>query len=152
MERIELNFLYPHPCSIFPNFPEATLFGFDLDPEIIRQLRERYPQHTWKVVEERRLPYSDLPDQVQVLVGLGLSRGHSRWDPQHVVNNMRYLLGRYLPRVCLFEAARDYHDAIILEDLKSCIYHLCYSSQFYEFDSDLSSYSRRRLLLAAREE
>lgn len=135
-----------------PNFPDARLFGFDLDPEIIRRLREHYPQHTWKVVEECRLPYSDLPDEVQVLVGLGVSRGHSHWDPQQVVNNMRYLLGRYSPRVCVFETARDYHDAIILDDLRDCLSRMGYSSQYHDLDSDLGSYSRRRLLLATREQ
>lgn len=132
-------------------FPDVRLFGFDLDPILISRLRERYPQHTWTVVEEQRLPYGTLPDEVHVLAGLGVSRGHSHWDPQHVVDNMRYLLGRYVPRVCLFETASDYHNGIILDDLHCCLARLGYTGEYHDFHSDLHSYSRRRLLLATRE-
>jgi Methyltransferase domain len=131
---------------------EARIFGFDSDPQIIQRLRNQYPMHTWQAIEEYRLPYADLPKEIDVLAGLGVSHGHSPWDPQQALNNIRYLLARYLPRTCLFETARDYHDAIILEDLQTCVTRLGYVCHYQEFDSDLSSYSRRRLLLANRAE
>lgn len=130
---------------------EIKLFGFDSDPEIVARLQEQYPRHTWKVIDEYRLPFADLPDEIDVLAGLGVSCGYSQWDPKQVVNNVRYLLGRYFPRACLFETAAGYHDAAILQDLDVSLRKLGYVCRCEEFDTDLVSYSRRKLMLATRE-
>ena len=57
-------------------------------------------------------------EEVDVVVGLEVSRGHAWQDPQRVIDNVRYLLGRYLPRDCIIETAADYYNADILEDFR----------------------------------
>jgi hypothetical protein len=131
---------------------DVRIFGFDSDPMIIRRLREQYAAHTWKVIDEYRLPFADLPDEIDVLAGLGVTYGYAWWDPQQVLNNTRYLVGRYHPRACLFEAATDYHDALILKDIKALLVQWGYSCHYEWFEADLASFSRRKVLVAATEE
>jgi len=140
-------------CGLSPlpaHLKDASIFGFDSDPAVIGRLCTEYPRHQWRVIEESRLPYVSLPDHVDVLAGLGVSYGYAPWDPHFVLENARYLLGRYLPRACVFETAADYHDADILTDLKHALVKLGYACQFETIDTDMESFARRTLLFATR--
>ena len=137
-------------CGFSPlnaHLERVRIFGFDVDPVVIARLRAEYPGHDWAQIEERQLAYATLPDAVDVLVGLGLSRGYCSWDPQLVEGNLRHLVQRYRPRVCLFEAAAEYHDAEILDDLQSMIERAGYRCRGAVIDTDMASYSRRRLVI-----
>lgn len=129
---------------------DVNIFGCDRDPKIINKLREVLPQHQWEQIDERSLPFAELPNEIDVLLGLGVSRGHAWCDPQHVLDNVRYLLGRYFPRACLFEAAADYHDGVILEDLRTNLVKLRYWCWEDLIETDMDSMSRRKVLLAER--
>jgi methyltransferase family protein/methyltransferase FkbM-like protein len=129
---------------------DVKIFGFDSDPQMIRFLQERYPQHAWKRIEELSLPFVALPEHIDVLLGLAVVRGHARWDPHHVLANARYLLGRYVPRACLFEAAAGYYDADILDDLEKTLTRLGYACQRHQIDTNLAIFARRQILLAER--
>ncbi len=128
-------------------YGNVRVFGFDLDPVVIERLRAEYPAHRWAQVEERQLPYADLPERCDVLVGLGLSHGYCSWDPQLVAPNLRYLVRQYRPRVCLFEAAADYHNAEILDAAAATINAVGYAHREAIIETSLSAYSRRRLLI-----
>jgi hypothetical protein len=127
---------------------EVQIFGFDSDPQIIRQLRERQPAHRWERIDERQLMFASLPDHIDVLLGIGVSADHARWDPRHVLENTQYLLGRYLPRACFFETAAAYHDADILVPLEATLRKLGYLCEQRSFETDLASFGLRRVLLA----
>ena len=130
---------------------DVEIFGCDRDPAIVRMLRAELPQHRWEVIEESWLPFAGkLPDAVDVIVGLGVSRGRAAWDPQFVAENTCYLLGRYLPRACLFETAADYYDAEILADLELILGRLGYECRVGVVETDMASFSRRKVLLAER--
>ena len=104
------------------------------------------------MIEESWLPFSGLlPDEVDVVIGLGVSRGRAAWDPHHVAENVRYLLGRYFPRACLFETAADYYNAEILGDLEPILGRLGYACRTAVVATDMASFSRRQLLIAERE-
>jgi hypothetical protein len=49
--------------------------------------------------------------------------------------------------VCLFEAAAEYHDAEILRDLETVLERAGYACRDATIDTNMSSYSRRRLLI-----
>ena len=138
-------------CSpLAPHLKDVRLFGWDRDPKVIQRLRQTLREHRWAVIDESHLPFADLPDEIDVLFGLGISRGHEWWDAQRVLDNVRYLLGRYAPRACLFESAAGYHDADILDDLRSAVARLNYSCQEALIDTDLASFSRRKVLIAEK--
>jgi Methyltransferase domain len=128
----------------------VELFGCDRDPAIIETLRTRVPQHSWKAIDERNLPFAQLPDAVDVLLGLGVSRGRVEWDAQHVVDNVRYLVGRYLPRACLFETAADYDDAAILDEIRAVLLPHGYACREAMLETDMEDYARRKVLVAER--
>jgi FkbM family methyltransferase len=127
---------------------DMKIFGFDSDPHMINLLREQHPQHVWERIDELRLPFSSLPEDIDLLLALGLSEGHARWDPQHVLDNVRYLLGRYLPRACLFESPAEYHNADILDQLCSALTRLGYSCEQEQIETNLASFATRKVLLA----
>jgi Methyltransferase domain len=138
-------------APLAPLLEEVEIFGCDGDAQLIRELRARLPQHRWEHIDESWLPFAgSLPEEVDVLIGLGLSRGHASWDPRFVVENVRYLLGRYRPRACLFECATDYFDAEILSDLEPVIARLEYTIHGREIETDLESFARRTIMLAER--
>jgi len=142
-------------CGVSPLAGLMTgvkLFGFDRDADCIRQLGLDHPEHTWHVIEERELPFSrDLPDEVHVLLGLGLTSGQDWWEPQEAVNNFRYLIGRYAPRACILEAAADYHSADVLRDLKACLVRAGYDCHYEWIHTDMDAYPRRKILVAQRD-
>lgn len=129
---------------------ETVIFGCDCDPAIINQLRRLFPQHRWQQIDEMYLPFAELPDEIDVLMGLGLSRGYASWDPQRVVDNLRYLLGRYFPRACFFETAAEYHNGEILDDIRGCLERLGYHCKGEVIETNMSAFHRRRLLIAER--
>lgn len=139
-------------CSPLGKFlNEVSLFGWDRDPRIIERLRRELPQHQWEQIEERNLPFAELPPRMDVVLGLGLSRGYASWDPQQVLSNVQYLIGRYAPRACFFESAADYHNGEILNDLQTALDRHGYKSHRELLETDLASFSRRAVLLAERE-
>ena len=130
---------------------DVAILGWDRDGQVIGRLREELPQHRWEQVDELSLPFATfLPTEIDVILGLGLTRGHAHWDTQCVADNVRYLLGRYYPRACLFESAADYYDARILEDLRENLVRLGYSCREDVIQTDLGSFARRKLLVAER--
>jgi hypothetical protein len=129
---------------------EVSFFGCDRDPQIVARLRREFPRHHWECIDETRLPFAALPEESDVLVGLGVSRGHAWWDPQHVLDNIRYLLGRYHPRACIFETAADYYHADILTDLIGALERLGYAWREQVVETDMASFARRKLLFATR--
>ena len=133
-----------------PLLSDVSVFGFDADPESIRGLREAHPQHRWAHVHELSLPFSDLPERADVLIGLGLSLGHTAWDPQHAVPVVQFLLGRYFPRACLFETAADYHDGDVLASLDATLRRLGYRCRRETVSTQMRSFPRRLVLLAER--
>jgi hypothetical protein len=129
----------------------VEIFGWDRDAQVIERLREELPHHRWERIDELFLPFAEtLPAHVDVLLGLGISRGHAPWDAQRVAANVSYLLGRYYPRACLFESAADYFDAGILADLHANLSKLRYCCREFVIQTDMESFSRRKLLLAER--
>ncbi len=140
-------------CGLSPlndHFGDARVFGFDVDASVIEALRSRYPQHTWEQIEERRLAYAPLPEQTDVLVGLGLSHGYCSWDAQLAEQNVRFLVRHYRPRVCLFETAADYHNAEILDAVVRILESAGYEHRAADIDTNMAAYSRRRLLIGTR--
>jgi hypothetical protein len=138
-------------CGFSPlnaHYEDVQVFGFDLDPQIIERLRAEYPQHRWEQIDERFLALAELPDQAEVLVGLGLSRGYCAWDAQWVEPNLRFLVRHYRPRVCLFEAAADYYNAEVLDDATALLERNGYACRSAVIETSMNSYQRRRLLLA----
>lgn len=129
---------------------DTPIFGFDSDLPMINLLRERYPQHVWERIDEIRLPFSQLPEKIDLLLALGISHGYAPWDPRHVLDNMRYLLGRYLPRACLLESPAGYHNAEILDQLRLTLINLGYRCEQEQIETDLTSFETRRVLLAQR--
>jgi hypothetical protein len=129
---------------------DVSLFGWDRDPRIIARLRAEVPGHRWEQIEEGYLPYAELPAEIQVLMGLGVSRGHAPWDPKYVVPNMQYLIGRYAPRACVFESAADYCGADILDDLQAVLDRHGYRYERHLVETNMASFSRRVVLLAER--
>jgi hypothetical protein len=129
---------------------EVEIRGFDSDGRIIEELRERYPEHRWHQISERHLPFAELPEEIDILVGLGLSRGHAPWDAQHALEIVRYLLGRYYPRACLFESAADYYDCDILDDLRATVTRLGYRCGEHLIHTNMPSFNRRKLLVCER--
>lgn len=137
-------------CGLSPLPPiisAAKIFGFDIDSEIIGKLRETHPQHQWQQISENYLIHADLPDAVQVLAGLGLNYGYAPWDAKLVVPNLRFLVRYYHPRACLFEAAADYHDAEILDELQTMLEKEGYTTETQLIETDLPEYSIRKLLI-----
>jgi len=127
----------------------VSLFGWDSDPRSIEELRNSLPTHRWERIEERDLPFSAvLPEVVDVLLGLGVSLGYAEWDPKYVRQNMAYLIGRYHPRAVLLETAADYHEAEILLHLEGILRQHGYHCRSEIIQTDLASFSRRKLLLA----
>jgi hypothetical protein len=146
--------LFDAYCGVSPLAPfleEYALFGFDLDARCVATLKARHPRQVWRMLEEQRLPFAELPERADVLLGLGISHGYAYWDPQHALDNFRYLIGRYAPRVCFFEAARDYHDAAVLGDLKAALRQLGYAAHFEWYDSNQAAYARRKVLIARKQ-
>jgi hypothetical protein len=129
---------------------DMRIFGFDSDPRVISLLQERYPQHLWKRIDELSVPFSPLPQEIDLLLGLGVSQGYARWDPHHVLDSMRYLLGRYLPPACLFESAARYHDAEILDELRLALIKLGYTCEQEEVETNMTSFARRKVLSGQR--
>jgi hypothetical protein len=115
---------------------DVEIFGCDRDPAVIRRLREELPHHRWERIDE--------------VFGLGVNRRHAAWDPQAVCENVRYLLGRYYPRACLFETAAEYDAGEILRDLAPILSRLGYACRTDDVETDLPVFSRRRVLLAER--
>jgi hypothetical protein len=130
---------------------DIQIIGWDRDPTVIARLRAEQPQHRWLQVDERQLLLAELPDEVDVLTGLGLSRSYAPWDPQLVLENVRYLLGRYAPRDCLFEAAADYNGADILDDLRTVLERLGYTCTADLIETDMEAFPRRAVLIARRD-
>ena len=98
------------------------------------------PHDRWKSIDEISVPFAgSLPENADVILGLEVSRRNAPWDPKYVLQNVRYLLGRYFQRAVLFEAAADYCHAIILDDLKEAL-----------LNTDMASFPRRKLLLGER--
>src|ERR1043165_5726067 len=68
-------------CGVTPVAPLlrcGPVFGFDGDPDCVNELRARYPEQTWRLIDERSLPFArTLPGKVDVLLGLGLARGYA---------------------------------------------------------------------------
>jgi hypothetical protein len=129
---------------------DQKVFGCDRDPAIIKDLKVALPQHQWAQIEEHYLPFAALPEEIDVVVGLGVSRGHAWWDPQRVVENVRYLLGRYFPRTCIFETAAGYYGADILYDLQFILMKLGYVCEHVIISTDMDNFSRRAVLIADR--
>jgi methyltransferase family protein len=130
---------------------DVRIFGWDRDQVVIETLRRELPQHRWEQIDERQLLFAScLPDEIDVIIGLGLSRGSAEWDPHHVLDNIRYLLGRYLPRACLFETALDYLEGTILNDLSAACKRLGYSIDAEVIVTDLPAFPRRGVLIAQR--
>jgi hypothetical protein len=137
-------------CGFSPlnaHYENVRVFGFDVDPTIIERLRIQYPRHTWAQIEEKHVAYAELPEEVDVLVGLGLSYGYCSWDAQLVEPNIRLLVRGYRPRVCLFETAADYHDGKILDALKKILHRTGYTCSEAMIQTSMSSYGRRRILV-----
>jgi len=99
---------------------------------------------------DRQLQRAELPPEVDVVLGLGVSRPHALWDPQAVLESVRYLLGRYFPRACLFETAADYHDGDILDDLAPALSRLGYRCEEGVIHTNMASFSRRKILVGTR--
>ena len=140
-------------CGFSPlnaEYSAVDVFGFDVDPAIIERLRTEYPSFRWAQIEEQRLAYAELPDKVDVLVGLGLSHGYCSWDPQLIEHNMRFLVRHYRPRVCLFEAAADYHNGEILDAMTRILTSGGYTSREATIETNMRSYHRRRLVIGAQ--
>ena len=140
-------------CGFSPlnsEYADVDVFGFDVDPAIIERLRTEYPSSRWAQIEEQRLAYAALPERADVLVGLGLSYGYCSWDPQLVEHNMRFLVRHYRPRVCLFEAAADYHNAEILDAMTRILGSVSYTWHEATIETNMRSYHRRRLVIGMR--
>jgi hypothetical protein len=140
-------------CGFSPlnaHYNGTQVFGFDVDPAVIQRLREEYPGRTWIQIDEKHLAFADIPDRADVLVGLGLSRGYCGWDPQLVERNMRFLVGHYRPRVCLFEAAAEYYNAEILQDLRQVLHRAGYACRDAKIDSTMTSFHVRQILIGTR--
>jgi hypothetical protein len=140
-------------CGFSPLTPlliDVAVFGYDCDRAIVQELAKRHPQHLWRQVTDRQLHVAELPPEVDVVFGLGVSRPHARWDPQAVLESVRYLLGRYFPRACLFETAADYHDGDILDDLASVLFRLGYRCEDDLIHTNMASFPRRKILVGTR--
>lgn len=140
-------------CGFSPLTPlleDIAVFGYDGDGEIVKELAARYPQHHWRQIDERQLQRAALPTEIDVLLGLGVSGHYAPWDPRSVLDSVRYLLGRYFPRACLFECAADYHDGDILADLARALSRLGYRHDEHVIETDLASFPRRKVVVATR--
>lgn len=140
-------------CGFSPlnaEYDGVDVFGFDVDPAIIERLRTEYPSSRWAQIEEQRLAYAALPDRADVLVGLGLSYGYCSWDPQLVEHNMRFLVRHYRPRVCVFEAAADYHNAEILDAMTRVLESVGYAWRETTIETSMRSYHRRKLVIGTQ--
>jgi hypothetical protein len=140
-------------CGFSPLTPllrDATVFGYDCDGEIVQELAARHPQHVWQQVADRQLQFAELPVEIDVILGLGVSRRYAPWDPPSVLDSVRYLLGRYFPRACLFETAADYHDGDIIADLVPALARLGYRCEEDVIHTNMASFSRRKVLVATR--
>ena len=140
-------------CGFSPLTPllsDVAIFGYDHDGAIVQELAARHPQHVWRRTADRQLQLAELPPEVDVVLGLGVSRPHALWDPQAVLESVRYLLGRYFPRACLFETAADYHDGDILDDLAPALSRLGYRCEEGVIHTNMASFSRRKILVGTR--
>lgn len=140
-------------CGFSPLTPllsDVAIFGYDHDGAIVKELAARHPQHVWRQTADRQLQLAELPPEVDVVLGLGVSRPHALWDPQAVLESVRYLLGRYFPRACLFETAADYHDGDILDDLAPALSRLGYRCEEGVIHTNMASFSRRKILVGTR--
>jgi hypothetical protein len=140
-------------CGFSPLTPllsDVAVFGCDCDGQIVQELAVRYPHHEWRQVTDRQLQLAELPPEVDVVLGLGMSRPHAPWDPQSVLESVRYLLGRYFPRACLFETAADYHDGDILADLAPALSRLGYRCDEDVIHTNMTSFPKRKVLVGTR--
>ena len=140
-------------CGFSPLTPllsDVAIFGYDHDGAIVKELAARHPQHVWRQTADRQLQLAELPPEVDVVLGLGVSRPHALWDPQAVLESVRYLLGRYFPRACLFETAADYHCGDILDDLAPALSRLGYRCEEGVIHTNMASFSRRKILVGTR--
>jgi hypothetical protein len=129
---------------------DVAVFGYDCDGEIVQELAARHPQHVWRQVADRQVQFAELPTEIDVILGLGVSRPYAPWDPPSVLDSVRYLLGRYFPRACLFETAADYHDGEILTDLAPALSRLGYRCEENIIHTNMASFPRRKILLGTR--
>ena len=128
-----------------------TFVGWDADPAIIAHLRASFPGRRWEAIDELNVPFSYLlPERVDILLGLGVSLGYAPWDPKRVRENVAYLLGRYYPRAVVFETAADYNDAEVLSPLAANLERLRYECRCEVIQTDMASFSRRKVLIAQR--
>jgi hypothetical protein len=77
-------------CGFSPLTPllsDVAIFGYDHDGAIVQELAARHPQHVWRQTAERQLQLAELPPEVDVVLGLGVSRPHALWDPQAVLES-----------------------------------------------------------------
>jgi hypothetical protein len=140
-------------CGFSPLTPllgNVAIFGYDCDSQIVQELAARHPQHLWRQITDRQLQLAELPAEVDVILGLGVTRPYAAWDPPSVLDSMRYLLGRYFPRACLFETAADYHNGEILADLALALSRLGYRCDEDVIQTDMASFPRRKILVATR--
>lgn len=140
-------------CGFSPlaaHYNGTRVFGFDVDPSVIQRLRAEYSQQTWMQIDEKHLAYAHIPARADVLVGLGLSRGYCGWDPQLVEHNIRFLVGYYRPRICLFETAAEYYNAEILQDLRQVLQVAGFTCRNASIDTTMTSYHIRQILIGIR--
>ena len=141
---------YCGSAPLAPFLNDYELFGWDRDLEQIRRLKEEFPHQKWYAFEETQLPYVKLPEKVSVLLGVGISLHGSDWDMSHSINNQRYLVARYLPRVCMFETAEDYQASELLGELYAFLEKLGYHCSWHLIETDMDSFAKRRVVLAER--
>jgi hypothetical protein len=140
-------------CGFSPLTPllgNVAIFGYDCDSQIVQELAARHPQHLWRQITDRQLQLAELPAEVDVILGLGVTRPYAAWDLPSVLDSVRYLLGRYFPRACLFETAADYHNGEILADLALALSRLGYRCDEDVIQTDMASFPRRKILVATR--
>lgn len=64
-------------CGFSPLTPllsDVAIFGYDHDGAIVQELAARHPQHVWRQTADRQLQLAELPPEVDVVLGLGVSR------------------------------------------------------------------------------
>jgi hypothetical protein len=140
-------------CGFSPLTPLLTgvaVFGYDSDGAIVQELGACHPQHVWRQVADRQLQVAELPPEIDIILGLGVSRPHAPWDPQAALESVRYLLGRYFPRACLFETAADYYEGDILDDLAPVLSRLGYRCEADLIHTNMTSFPRRKILVGTR--
>lgn len=129
---------------------DYNLWGWDRDFNEIHKLREQFPNQQWSAIEEQQLPYADLPKNIDVLLGLGITGHHVEWDMAHSETNFRYLVARYLPRLCFFEATVEDAKSEILDSIFEFLDPIGYRCEWHTVQTDLEKYHKRRVLLAIR--